>query len=246
MDELHHNNKLRTDWRFFGIITVAFVAVLMLSNTLAVKVLQIGPLYMDGGTILFPISYIFGDVLTEVYGFRLSRRVIWTGFAAIIGMAAAYAVVGWLPASSDWGMQGAYASILGQVPRIVLASLCGYFCGEFVNSTILSRMKVWTNGRALWSRTIGSTVVGELIDSVVFVFIAFTGVIPLRAVIIMAASNWAFKTAYEVACTPVTYKVVNYLKRAERVDVVDDGVWYNPFSVSIDGDDESNRYEGGR
>lgn len=238
--------QLRTDWRYLTLITAAFVAVLMLSNTLAVKVLQLGPFLMDGGTVLFPISYIFGDVLTEVYGFRLSRRVIWTGFAAIAFMAFAYWLVGVLPASSEWGMDSSYAAILGQVPRIVLASLCGFFCGEFVNSTLLSRMKVWTQGKALWSRTISSTVVGEFVDSFVFVFIAFSGVLPRRDVLIMAFSNWGFKTLYEVLFTPVTYWVVNTLKRKERVNMFDTDVTYTPFRLNLDGVKEHNAAEDGQ
>jgi len=220
-------------YRLFPFVMVAFVVVLLVSNTVAVKVTQLGPFYFDGATILFPLAYIFGDVLTEVYGFKRSRIAIWSGFAACIFMAFVYWFVGELPPAPDWHRQKDYAAILGQTPRIVLASLIAYFSGEFTNSFVLARMKILTGGRWLWTRTIGSTLVGEFIDSVLFVAIAFTGIIPFPALVVMTGSNYVFKTLYEIAATPVTYGIVNWLKRVEQEDYFDVGTNFNPFAVSL-------------
>ncbi|MBC7348249.1 MAG: queuosine precursor transporter [Clostridia bacterium] len=220
-------------YRLFPFIMAAFVAVLLVSNTVAVKVTRLGPFYFDGATILFPVSYIFGDILTEVYGYRRSRAVIWTGFGACAFMALIYWLVGVLPPAPDWQGQDAYRQILGQTPRIVAASLAAYFCGEFANSYVLARMKILTAGKWLWTRTIGSTAVGQFVDSWLFVTLAFAGTIPTAALVHMAVSNYVFKTLYEAAATPATYAAVNYLKRAEREDYYDRETNFNPFLVSL-------------
>ena len=213
-------------------ISILFVAVLMISNTVASKIVQIGPFTVTGAVFLFPLSYIFGDVLTEVYGYRGSRRVIWTGFAAIILMAIAYWIAGALPAASFWQGQDAFMSVLGATPRIVLASITGYFIGEFANSYVLSRMKVWMSGSHLWMRTIGSTVVGEGLDTVFFVLIAFWGVLPAPALVPIILSGYILKVAYEVVATPLTYWVVGKLKKFEGIDTYDREINYNPFVLS--------------
>jgi len=219
-------------YRYFDLIMVAFVVVLLLSNTVAVKAMRLGPWITDGATLLFPISYIFGDVLTEVYGYARSRRVIWTGFAANAFMAGLYAFVGWMPAAADWPYQDAYAAILGQTPRIVLASLIAFWAGEFCNSYVLARLKVLTRGRWLWTRTIGSTVVGQAVDTSIFVTIVFWGVLPLSGILSIIRFGFIFKVLYETLATPLTYAVVSYLKRAEHEDYYDVGTDFNPFVLS--------------
>jgi uncharacterized integral membrane protein (TIGR00697 family) len=221
-------------YKLFSFVMVAFVVVLLLSNTVAVKVTQLGPFYFDGATVLFPLSYIFGDILTEVYGFKRSRVVVWAGFVACVFMALIYWVIGVLPPAPDWGNQQAYNAILGQAPRIILASLVAYFCGEFVNSFILAKMKIFTHGRRLWTRIISSSVVGQAVDTVLFVTIAFAGIIPVSSLVHMAVSNYVFKTCYEAAASPLTYSVCGWLKRVEQEDYYDHETNFNPFAVSID------------
>ncbi|KJS73640.1 MAG: transporter [Desulfotomaculum sp. BICA1-6] len=210
-----------------------FVTVLLVSNTVAVKITHIGPFYFDGATILFPIAYIFGDILTEVYGYKRSRVVVWTGFLACITMSFIYWLVGMLPSAEDWHAQSSYMAILGQTPRIVVASMAAYLCGEFVNAYILARMKVATQGRHLWSRTIGSTILGQGVDTVIFVIIAFAGVIPGNLLLYMILSNYIFKTAFEVLATPLTYAAVGYVKKVESIDYFDKDTNFNPFRVSF-------------
>ena len=219
-------------YRFFDLIMALFVAVLLISNVASTKIMRLGPFTFDGGTILFPVSYIFGDILTEVYGYRRSRRVIWTGFFCTGLMAAVLAIVGALPPAEGWENQAAYQTILGQTPRIVLASLIAYFAGEFSNSYTLAKMKIWTGGRWLWTRTIGSTLVGEGVDTLLFVVIAFAGTVPRDLLWSIFASNYVFKVGVEAAMTPVTYRVTSFLKRAEHEDVYDVGTDFNPFKVS--------------
>ncbi|MFA6486178.1 MAG: queuosine precursor transporter [Candidatus Magasanikbacteria bacterium] len=212
-------------------IIVFFVAILLISNVASSKILQLGPFTFDGGTILFPLSYIFGDILTEVYGYRSARKAIWLGFFSAFAMAIVFMVVGALPSASDWGNQSAYDAILGMTPRIVLASLIAYWCGNFSNSYILAKMKIWTEGKWLWTRTIGSTVAGELIDSLLFVTIAFWGMMPTSLLITLIVSNYIFKTGVEVLFTPVTYRVVKFLKSKENDDRFDTDTSFNPFKV---------------
>ncbi len=199
-----------------------FVAVLLISNIASTKIVSIGPFTFDGGTLLFPIVYIFGDVVTEVYGFKGSRRIIWTGFFALFLMSIVIWIVGLIPPAPGWNLQGAYESILMFAPRIAIASMIAYCLGEFTNSYILSRMKNLTKGRHLWARTIGSTVLGEFVDTVVFCMLAFWGVVPGQLLLTIIISNYVFKVLFEVLATPLTYKVVSYYKETEGVDVYDD------------------------
>jgi len=210
------------------------VTVLLVSNVASSKILLLGPFTFDGGTILFPLSYIFGDVLTEVYGYAKARRVIWTGFAMVILAVLVFYVVGKLPAAADWGGQAAYDQILGVIPRIVLGSVLAFLVGEFSNSYILARMKVKMKGKHLWMRTIGSTVVGEALDTSVFVLVAFWGVLPNNLLWAIIVSNYIFKVGIEVAFTPVTYAITGFLKQKEGEDYYDKKTDFNPFKLKTD------------
>ncbi len=216
--------------RYYDLIGGLFVAVLLISNIAATKLVGFGNFPFDGGTFLFPLSYIFGDILTEVYGFGRARRIIWLGFAANALAAATFALVTAMPPASIWPNQDAFVRILGFVPRIVFASLIAYLFGEFTNSVILAKLKVATKGKKLWARTIGSTLVGEAVDTLLFVTIAFYGVIPLNELGMMLAFNYVFKCGVEILLTPVTYAVVGYLKRNEQVDIYDTNTRFTPFS----------------
>ena len=217
------------EYKFFTLVTGLFVAVLLISNVASSKIVLVGPFTFDGGTILFPVSYIFGDILTEVYGYRKSRQVIWIGFACALLMTSVFAIVGFLPSAPGWENQSAYSQILGTTPRIVAGSLIAYFAGEFSNSFILAKMKILTQGRWLFTRTIGSTIVGEGVDTVFFVTIAFLGTLPGATVGAILVSNYIFKVAFEIVATPFTYAVVGFLKRSEKSDVFDYRTNFNPF-----------------
>ncbi|MBI5152057.1 queuosine precursor transporter, partial [Candidatus Peregrinibacteria bacterium] len=214
---------MEKQFKYLAFITAFFVTVLLVSNVASSKILVLGPFTFDGGTILFPLSYIFGDILTEVYGYARSRRVIWTGFAMILLASVVFMIVGKLPAAADWGGQEAYDKILGLTPRIVVASITAYFAGEFSNSYVLAKMKVWMSGRFLWMRTIGSTLVGEGIDTVLFVLVAFLGVEGFGAdlLITIIISNYVFKVLVEILFTPITYAVIGFLKKKEIEDYYD-------------------------
>ena len=231
-------------YRYFDLVMAAFVTVLIVSNIASsAKIVDWGVsllglrLAFDGGTILFPVSYIFGDVLTEVYGYRRSRRVIWTGFACLAVSALVLWLVRIMPGESGWraaGGQQAYESALGGMSSggIVLASLAAYFAGEFSNSFVLARMKILTKGRWLWTRTIGSTLVGEAVDTAIFVVIAsLTGVFPWTIFLTLVVTNYIFKCAIEAVMTPVTYRIVHRLKSVEREDWYDYGTNFNPFAL---------------
>jgi uncharacterized integral membrane protein (TIGR00697 family) len=217
------------EFRYLSLIGGLFVATLLISNTTSGKVWQVGKFTFPGGVLLFPVSYIFGDILTEVYGYARSRQVIWTGFAANILMALAYWAVITLPPASFWRNQDAFALTLGQVPRIVLASLLGYLIGEFVNSLVLAKMKIWTQGRHLWTRTIGSTVVGQAVDTFTFIGVGFGGLWPLKYLLVTAGSLYGFKVLYEIGATPITYAVVRFLKEREQIDYYDIHTNFSPF-----------------
>jgi len=217
------------EYRFFTLITGLFVAVLLISNVASSKLVAFGPLSFDGGTILFPISYIFGDILTEVYGYHKSRQVIWIGFSSALLMMVVFIIVGWLPSAAGWENQDAYNKILGLTPRIVIGSLLAYFAGEFSNSFILAKMKVFTRGRWLFSRTIGSTIVGEGVDTLIFILVAFAGAYSWDIVWLLVISNYIFKVSFEVILTPLTYAVVGFLKRTEKEDVYDYRTNFSPF-----------------
>lgn len=218
-------------FKYLDVITVFFVAFLLISNVVASKILVLGPLSIDGGGILFPLTYIFGDILTEVYGYKRTRKAIWMGLGANLVMAATFMLVGILPPAPDWPYQDAYMTILGQSSRIVLASVTAYFCGEFINSFILAKMKILTRGKLLWSRTIGSTIFGEAVDTTVFMIIAFWGVLPPDLFIAVGISGYLLKVAIEVLFTPFTYLIINFLKKKESEDYYDYKTDFNPFSV---------------
>ena len=217
--------------KYYLYIAVAFVAILMISNTVAVKLIGIGSLVFTGAFLIFPISYIFGDILTEVYGYKATRKIIWAGLFTQILMVFCYWLVQVMPSANVWPNQNAYEMILGVVPRIVIASIIAFFAGEFCNSIVLSKMKILTSGRYLWMRTIGSTIVGQFVDSVLFTGLAFFGAVPLNVLIMMIVVQYVGKVIYEVILTPVTYIVVRKLKQAEGIDVYDRGISYNPFGL---------------
>jgi len=207
------------------------VAVLLISNVVAVKIVKVSSFSFAGGTLLFPLAYIFGDIFTEVYGYKRTRRIIWTGFGANILMAIVFIVIGKLPAASGWVNQAAYDAILGWVPRIVLASILAYWVGEFINSFVLAKMKIWTQGKWLWTRTIGSTVFGELLDTIIFVLIAFWGALPSALIFSVVVSNYILKVGVEIIFTPITYWIVRFLKRKEGIDTYDYKTKFTPFSL---------------
>lgn len=215
-------------------ISAVFCTVLVVSNLTAIKPLSLPGLpfiLMDGGNLLFPISYIFGDILVEVYGYAQSRRIIWLGFALNLFAAATFTLVALLPPAPGWGMQEAFAAILLQTPRVVLGSLAALWCGSFLNAFVMAKLKVRTRGRHLWLRTIGSTLAGQAVDSALFTFLAFAGVWPLALVIKISLWNFALKTTYEVVATPLTYVVVRRLKRAESSDPYDTHTDFSPFRL---------------
>jgi hypothetical protein len=214
----------------FVIITAIFVTCLITANIIAVKIIVIGSVFLPVAIIVFPLSYIFGDILTEVYGYRWARRVIWLGFLCNL-IFVFFAWVGQLlPAAPFWEDQEAYRSILGYAPRLLVASFCGYLAGEFANSFVMAKMKIATQGRWLWTRTIGSTVVGQGLDTSIFITIAFIGTSSFAPMMILY--HFLAKTAIEVLATPITYTIVNFLKKRERVDVYDSKTNFNPFSIS--------------
>lgn len=221
-------------YRYIDLITALFVVVLVVSNIASTKVVLFGPFTFDGGTLLFPLAYIFGDVLTEVYGYKRSRRVIWTGFFLLLLSALTFGLVSALPTPADEFSQKsaeAFSTILGLVPRIVLASLVAYWVGEFANSYILARLKVATQGRFLALRTIGSTLVGQGLDTAIFLLVAFYGVWDNSLLWTVFVSNYIFKVGIEVLFTPITYAVVGFLKRAENEDYYDRNTRFNPFAL---------------
>lgn len=221
-------------FRAFDIVMAAFVAILLLSNVIgAGKVAELGGWTFGAGILFFPLGYVIGDVLTEVYGYARARRCIWVGFSALLFMAFMSWVVVSLPPAAGWEGQAAYESVFGQVPRIVFASIAAFWAGEFVNSFVLAKMKIWTKGKHLWSRTIGSTIVGQGIDSIIFYPLAFWGVWDNAQVVTVMITNWALKVGWEVVLTPVTYAVVGWLKLHEGVDLFDEGTDFTPFKTGV-------------
>jgi uncharacterized integral membrane protein (TIGR00697 family) len=227
--------------RSFDFVMAAFVTILLLSNVLGagkVAVIQlpgIGAWPFGAGILFFPISYVIGDVLTEVYGYARARRCIWAGFSALLFMALMAFVVVALPPSPGWGGQAAYEQVFGQVPRIVFASIAAFWAGEFVNSYVLARMKVWTKGRHLWARTIGSTLAGQGVDSLIFYPLAFLGAAGWTDALVVKVlfTQWALKVGWEALLTPLTYAIVGWLKRREGVDVYDEGTDFTPFRAKV-------------
>jgi uncharacterized integral membrane protein (TIGR00697 family) len=227
------NHDYPPQFRYFDILVSIFVAVLLVSNIVAPKLVSIGPMLLSGAQLLFPITYIFGDIFTEVYGYAGSRRAIWNGFLASALMAIISAIVVAIPPAEGWVNQSAFETVMGQVPRIVVASLIAYWAGEFTNSFVMARMKVMSGGKRLWMRTIGSTAVGQAVDTVLVMVIAFGGVMTVEQIVKVITSGYLFKVAYEIIATPLTYAVVNYLKRKEGVDIIDAHTDFNPFKSKI-------------
>jgi uncharacterized integral membrane protein (TIGR00697 family) len=222
----------RRSYRYYDLVMASFVTVLLCANVIgAAKVAQVWGFTFGAGVLFFPVSYIFGDVLTEVYGYARARKVVWAGFGAL-GFASfmSWAILAFPPAPG-WPHQAAYETVFGATPRIVLASLVAYFCGEFCNSYVLAKMKLFTEGRFLWARTIGSTIVGEAVDSLVFYPTAFLGMWETHLVLRVMAANYVLKVLWEAVMTPVTYRVVNFLKRAESEDYYDRKTNFTPFSL---------------
>jgi uncharacterized integral membrane protein (TIGR00697 family) len=214
----------------FVIIAAIFVTCLITANIVGVKVISLGLFILPAAVAIFPLSYIFGDIITEVYGYRQARRIIWLGFFCNL----VFVIFAWvgqiLPPALFWDGQEAYVRILGYAPRLLIASFCGYLAGEFTNSFILAKMKIVTKGRWLWSRTIGSTIVGQGLDTLIFVTVAYIGT-PFF-VPIMILYHWLAKTGIEAIATPFTYAIVNFLKRKEAIDTYDYETKFNPFLVS--------------
>lgn len=221
-------------YRYYDLVMASFVTVLVCSNVIgAAKVATVGGFAFGAGVLFFPISYIFNDVLTEVYGYARARKVVWAGFGALLFASLMSFVVVALPPAADWGDQAAYRTVFGQTPRIVLASILAFFVGELSNSYVLAKMKIQTEGRYLWARTIGSTVVGEGIDSMVFYPIAFYGTWSNDLLLEVMVSNYLIKVGWEALITPLTYKAVSFLKRAEREDYYDRDTDFTPFSIEV-------------
>ena len=225
-------------FRYYDFVMAAFVVILLLSNIIgaakpAALTLNGEQWIFGAGILFFPLGYVIGDVLTEVYGYSRARRVIWVGFAALLFMAFMSWVVVALPPAPGWPGQAAYESVFGQVWRIVFASITAFWAGEFINSYVMARMKIWTGGKHLWSRTIGSTVAGQGIDSIIFYPLAFGGIWSDEQVISVMLTNWLLKVGWEVVLTPVTYGVVGWLKRKEGVDIFDEGTNFSPFKTKV-------------
>jgi uncharacterized integral membrane protein (TIGR00697 family) len=207
-----------------------FVVVLMISNLVAPKIVAIGPFRLSGAQLLFPITYIFGDIFTEVYGYAASRRAIWIGFLASALLSVMGLITVWLPPAPDWHGQEAFAAVFYVLPRIIIASLLAYWAGEFTNAYVMAKMKLWTRGKHLWMRTIGSTAAGQIVDTVVVITIAFAGTASISTMLTMIGSGYLGKVLYEAVMTPVTYAVVNGLKRNEGIEIFDETTNFNPFS----------------
>lgn len=217
-------------YRYLDVLINIFVVVLIVSNLIAPKFVAMGWFRFSAAQLLFPITYIFGDVFTEVYGYSASRKAIWTGFLASVIMTAFGVFAVWLPPAPEFKDQQAYETIFGVVPRNVAASLLAYCAGEFANSLTVAKMKLWTNGRYLWTRTVGSTIVGQAVDTTIVIVVIFWGQ-PLGVMFRLIVSGYLFKVVYEVLATPLTYLVVNFLKRREGVDFFDRATDFNPFAL---------------
>ncbi len=220
-------------FKHYDLLLSTFVVILLISNLVGQKICAFGPFRVSGAQLLFPVTYIYGDVFTEVYGYSASRRAIWLGFFAsgllsVLGMA-----ITLLPPAPEWHNQAAFATVFSVVPRFVIASLVAYWCGEFTNSFVMAKMKLWTRGRHLWSRTVGSTIAGQAVDTIVVMILAFGFSISASAVVKLIVDGYLFKVAYEVLATPITYAVVNWLKRSEGLDIFDERTRFNPFLVEV-------------
>ena len=223
-------NTTSPRYKYLDALTTAFVVILLVSNLVAQKVCLIGPFAVSGAILLFPVTYIFGDVFTEVYGFAASRRAIWLGFFGTTLLYLMGAITIALPPASGWHNQAAFAAVFGFIPRILAASLVAFLVGEFANSFTMARLKLLTNGTKLWTRTIGSTVVGQAVDTTLVVFLTFVGTIPLSTMGNMILTGYFLKVGYEILATPLTYLVINWLKRSENADAFDRTESFNPFA----------------
>jgi hypothetical protein len=229
------------DYKYLPIITGIFTATLLISNTLDTKLFIVGPMTLTGGLLLFPLAYLFGDVLTEVYGYAASRKVIWTGFSAMLLMAGMYEIVRIIEPAPFWEHQKDYENILGKVPRIVLASIVAYFAGEFVNSYVVAKMKLKTKGKGMAIRFVVSTFAGQAVDTVIFVAIAFVGIFSFSALGEIILWGWLFKVVWEIIALPLTVRVVGWLKKVENVDYYDADTNFNPFNFSSDEKEQQSR-----
>ena len=231
LSRLDGTSSARRHFRYFDYVMAAFVAILLLSNLIgASKLASLGGYTFGAGILFFPVSYVIGDVLTEVYGYANARRCVWMGFAAMAFMAFMSWAVVTMPAADGWDGQAAYESVFGSTWRIVAASMIAFWAGEFVNSFVLAKMKILTQGKHLWSRTIGSTFFGQAIDSAIFYPIAFLGIWSNEQVLTVMVTNWLLKVVWEALLTPVTYAVVGWLKAREGVEVFDSGTDFSPFA----------------
>lgn len=219
--------------RFYDIILATFVAILLISNVSATKLISFGPIIVDGGVVLFPLAYIIGDVLTEVYGYKYTRRAIWAAFGAMLLGVIAFTIVRYMPAASSYNDQVAFESVFGFYPRIVAASLMAFVVGSFMNSYVIAKLKVYTKGRRLWLRLIGSTFFGQFVDTVVFGLVAFAGVLSASDMVVFVIVGWLFKVVVEVMILPGTYRVISYIKKAEGVDEYDELTDFSPFKLRI-------------
>ena len=219
-------------YKYLDSLTTAFVVILLVSNLVAQKVCLIGPFAVSGAILLFPITYIFGDVFTEVYGFASARRAIWLGFFGTLLLYVIGAITIALPPAPGWPNQQAFATVFGFIPRILAASLIAFWAGEFANAYTMARLKLLTNGEMLWTRTIGSTVVGQAVDTTLVVLLTFAGTVPLSTLGNMIGTSYLLKVGYEVLATPMTYLVINWLKKVERSDAFDRHENFNPFSFT--------------
>src|ERR1700726_4084750 len=230
-----------SSFRYYDLLVHVFVVILLISNLVGQKICAISLFHFHGHAIiakvagaqlLFPITYIFGDIFTEVYGYGASRRAIWLGFFACTIMSLMGLFIVWIPPAPDWPNQAAFEAVFYTVPRFIVASLVAFWLGEFTNSYTLAKMKLWTNGKWLWTRTIGSTITGQFVDTTTVILIAFVGRAPWGTMLNLIISGYLFKVIYEVVATPITYWIVNKLKRAEGLDVYDRGTDFNPFARS--------------
>lgn len=228
-----HWLSMKRTFLYYDLIIVVFAASLLISNLAATKLVAFGPIITDGGAILFPLVYILGDILTEVYGYKYARRAIWAGFGVMLLAVVAFTIVKYLPVAPDYTSQESFEAILGFFPRIVLASLCAFLVGEFLNSYVLAKLKIRTKGKKLWLRLIGSTMVGELFDTIVFALIAFGGILSSQDMLVFIAVGWGFKTGVEIIMLPITYRVINFLKKREKSDAYDKKTDFNPLRISL-------------
>ena len=220
-------------FKYYDIILAVFAAILLISNLAGTKLIAFGPIITDSGAILFPISYILCDVLTEIYGYKYARRAIWVGLGVMLLAVMCFTIVRYMPPAPEYADQASYEAVLGFFPRIVAASLAAFLTGSFLNSFVLAKLKIKTKGKKLWLRLIGSTVVGELCDTVVFAFVAFGGILQGMNMLTYILIGWIFKTVVEIVFLPITYRVIDKMKQIEKVDAYDDKTNFSPFSVDL-------------